>query len=133
MPFYLIIQVKLQINSSIMSDSEKSPHASFLDATGGKAADEPGSVNNDDSKALLVGKQILAISAILEDPNTPNALNTVVELGTDSRYYVLCRGWLNEMLRLDQSILDARREDPSPKISNRVDFLKEAIRAIDLE
>mmetsp|Transcript_5113 Transcript_5113/g.9393 ORF Transcript_5113/g.9393 Transcript_5113/m.9393 type:complete len:119 (+) Transcript_5113:59-415(+) len=118
-----------------MSDSERSPHASFLDATGKKAADEPGSVNNDDddSKALLVGKQILAISAILEDPNTPNALNTVVELGTDSRYYVLCRGWLNEMLRLDQSILDARSDDPSPKISSRVDFLKKAIRAIDLE
>lgn len=117
-----------------MSDSEKSPHASFLDATGEKAADEPGSVNNDDdSKALLVGKQILAISAILEDPNTPNALSTVVELGTDSRYYVLCRGWLNEMLRLHQSILDARRDDPSPKISSRVDFLKKAIRAIDLE
>ena len=79
-----------------------------------------------------MGKQILAIKAILEDPNTPYAIEAVVEFGTDTRYYVLVRGWLSEKLRADLSLL-ARRDDPLPKISSRVDFLKKAIRAIDLE
>ena len=84
-------------------------------------------------EALRVGRVVLAIRDVMDNPNLPNAMKTVVELGTDSRYYVLVIGWLNEQLRADQSIIEARRDDVPTKISERVLFLKRAIRAIDLE
>lgn len=94
---------------------------------------ESGGSDEVSKEALRVGRLVLAIRAVMDNPNLPNAMNTVVELGTDSRYYVVVRGWLNEQLRADQSILDARRDDAPTKISERVLFLKRAIRAIDLE
>lgn len=116
-----------------MTDNEKIPPRQ-AEATGAPHTEHHDSSSIDDSsEALRVGQQILAIQAVLENPNQVNAINTVVELGTDSRYYVLVRGWLQEQLRADQSILDARRDQGPPKILERVVFLKKAIRAIDLE
>ena len=91
-------------------------------------------LSSPEKEALRVGQLILAIRAILDDLTLPNAMSTVTELGADSRYYVLVRGWLSEQLKADQSILDATRDDDiQVKISRRAAFLKDAIRAIDLE
>lgn len=63
----------------------------------------------------------------------PGAMDSVLALGLDSRYYVLVRGWLTMQLAGDLNILDARNGDVSPQLAARIAFLQKAIRAIDLE
>jgi len=115
-----------------MTDSERAVRRSeeAASATVAKERDLP---SIDSQEALRVGNLVLAIHVALEDPTAPDAMSSVVELGTDSRYYVLVRGWLSEQLKADQSIVDARRDDVPAKVSKRETFLKQAIRAIDLE
>ena len=104
-------------------------------AMGGEKADPAGAakLSKEDREALELGRKVLAIKAAIERPDSPGALKAVRSLGLDTRYYVLVRGWLTQQLRGDQSILDASRDKPRPKIEARGAFLKKAIRAIDLE
>lgn len=86
-----------------------------------------------DEHALWLGHRVFAIAAAIQDPDAPDAMEAVVELGSDTRYYVMVRGWLVMQLRGDISIAQARNGDVSPKIAARIAFLEKAIRAIDLE
>ena len=86
-----------------------------------------------DEHALWLGHRVLAVAAAIRNPDAPGALEAVVELGLDSRYYVMVRGWLAMQLRGDMSMLHARNGDVRPQIAARVAFLRKAIRAIDLE
>lgn len=86
-----------------------------------------------DSEALLLGQRVLAVKAALENPGVPGALEAVRDLGGDSRYYVMVRGWLGLQLEGDRSIAEASRDELSPKIEQRIQFLEQAIRAIDLD
>ncbi len=86
-----------------------------------------------DDHALWLGRKVLAIAAAIRNPDAPGAMEAVLELGLDSRYYVMVRGWLAMQLRGDASILQARNGDVSPQIATRIAFLQKAIRAIDLE
>ena len=83
--------------------------------------------------ACRLGEQVLAVRAAIEDPGAPGAMRAVVELGTDSRYYALVRGWLAMQLRADLGIVDASRGEIPGAVAARVEFLQQAIRAIDLE
>ena len=87
----------------------------------------------DDEQALALGRQVLAVQEVLREPSGPDAMEIVVALGTDSRYYTLVRGWLALQLQGDQSILRASEAGERPELEARVDFLHRAIRAIDLE
>ena len=92
------------------------------------------SLSPSETEALELGHRVLAVKNALQDPETPGALAAVVDLGTDSRHYVMVRGWLMLQLKADTSILEATRESAlPPDIETRVDFIKTAIRAIDLE
>lgn len=86
-----------------------------------------------DEEALWLGHKVLAIKASIQDPNAPHAMRAIMELGTDSRYYVMVRGWLSQQLQGDTSILDASKNKVRPEIRERIEFLQKAIRAIDLE
>ncbi len=86
-----------------------------------------------DEHALWLGHRVLAIAAAIRNPHAPEAMEAVLELGLDSRHYVMVRGWLAMQLRGDMVILQARNGDVSPQIVVRIAFLEEAIRAIDLE
>jgi len=86
-----------------------------------------------DEHALWLGKRVLAIAAAVSNPDASDAMAAVLELGLDSRYYVMVRGWLVMQLRGDKSIAQARNGDLSPQIAARIAFLEKAIRAIDLE
>ncbi len=106
-------------------------HALFImaPALAGGAASSPS-----EAEALALGHRVLAVQDALQDPEAPGALAAVVDLGTDSRHYVMVRGWLMLQLQADTSILEATREsDPRPNIETRVEFVRTAIRAIDLE
>ena len=82
---------------------------------------EPGDPSRADEHALWLGKRVLAIATAVRNPDAPDALEAVLELGLDSRYYVMVRGWLVMQLRGDKSIVQARN---SPE---------KAIWAIDIE
>jgi hypothetical protein len=86
-----------------------------------------------DSEAQRLGKQVMAVAAVIRDPSAADAMATVTALGTDSRYYTMVRGWLMLALQGDQSILAASAPGERPDIEARIDFLRRAIRAIDLE
>lgn len=94
---------------------------------------EPGDPSRADEHALWLGQRVLAIAEAVRNPDEPNAMAAVLELGLDSRYYVMVRGWLVAQLRGDMSIFQARNGDVSPQIAARIAFLEKAIRAIDLE
>lgn len=86
-----------------------------------------------DEHALWLGKRILAIAEAIDSPETPGAMEVVLALGSDSRYYVMVRGWLAMQLAGDLSIMESHQGDVSPQITARIAFLRKAIRAIDLE
>ena len=94
---------------------------------------EPVDLSRADEHALWLGHRVLAIAAAIRNPEAPDAMAAVLELGLDSRYYVMVRGWLMMQLRGDRSIAQARHGDVSPQIAARIAFLEKAIRAIDLE
>ena len=80
-----------------------------------------------------LGSQVQAVYAALANPQSPESMKSIVTLGRDSRYYTMVRGWLTMQLEGDQSILAASGGDANPEIEARVEFLEQAIRAIDLE
>ena len=86
-----------------------------------------------DREAARLGEQVIAVNAAIRDPNTADAMATITELGTDSRYYTMVRGWLMLAVQADQSIVDASEPGTRPNIEARISFLQQAIRAIDLE
>ena len=94
---------------------------------------EPGDPSRADEHALWLGQRVLAVAEAVRNPDEPGALEAVLELGLDSRYYVMVRGWLAMQLRGDNSIAQALNGDVSPQIAARIAFLEKAIRAIDLE
>jgi hypothetical protein len=103
-----------------------------IGVTGGSRL-EPVDPSRADEQALWLGHRVLAIAAAVRNPAAPDAMGAVLELGLDSRYYVMVRGWLVMQLRGDMSIAQARDGDVSPQIAARIAFLEKAIRAIDLE
>ena len=103
-----------------------------IGVTGGSRL-EPVDPSRADAHALWLGHRVLAIAAAIRNPDAPDAMGAVLELGLDSRYYVMVRGWLVMQLRGDMSISKARNGDVSPQIAARIAFLQKAIRAIDLE
>ena len=90
-------------------------------------------ISTEDQAALDLGHKVLAVRKAIENPMAPDAMHAVTSLGHDQRYYVMVRGWLSYQLRGDISILDANREQTSDQVKQRIRFLKEAIRALDLE
>ena len=86
-----------------------------------------------DTEAARLGQRVFAVQSALDDPAAPGALQAVTDLGLDSRYYVMVRGWLGLQLEGDRSIVESSQNDVSPEIERRIEFLEQAIRAIDLE
>jgi len=87
----------------------------------------------EDQLALELGRKVSALAAALKDPRKPGAMQAVVHLGLDQRYYGLVRGWLSQQLEADLSIRDAGAGRTPDLIVKRIEFLERAIRAIDLE
>lgn len=86
-----------------------------------------------DTEATELGYRVSAINAALEHPEAPGAMQAITDLGHDQRYYVMVRGWLMYQLQGDMSILQASQGQAQENIRARVDFIRQAIRAIDLE
>jgi len=87
----------------------------------------------EDEDALELGRKVLALREAIRNPGAPDAMKAVTDLGLDQRYYVMVRGWLAYQLRGDRSIRDASGEQTPRAVRQRIAFLEDAIRAIDLE
>jgi hypothetical protein len=89
---------------------------------------------NPRSEEYRIGIMIKALSVALSAPTRPQSLETVARYGTDSRYYVMIRGWLNEELSGVQSQLDSAQDHAAKVLlQQKSDFLRASIRRIDLE
>jgi len=86
-----------------------------------------------EAAAMELGYKVAAINEALLDPGAPGAMQAITNLGHDQRYYAMVRGWLMYQLQGDMSILQATQAQQQPVIRARVDFIQQAIRAIDLE
>lgn len=89
---------------------------------------------NNQNEALRIGAMVMEIDAALKAPDDAKSLETIVRYGTDSRHYVMIRGWLVQLLKGAESQHSAS-SDPELKAKHKasVDFLKKSIRRIDLE
>lgn len=81
----------------------------------------------------ILGQKILSVQQAIANPDLPGSMPAVHELGHDSRYYVMVRGWLSEELRGSRSIADAMGNDVTSELKRKIQFLEKAIRTIDLE
>ena len=86
-----------------------------------------------DAEITELGYRVAAINAALHNPAAPGAMQAITDLGHDQRYYVMVRGWLMYQLQGDMSILQASQGQAQESMRERVDFIRQAIRAIDLE
>ncbi len=84
-------------------------------------------------EAMRLGEQVMAAAGAISNPDSPDAMAAITRLGHDSRYYTMTRGWLVQVLQGNQSMLDASEPGSRPELEARQDFLRRALRAIDLE
>lgn len=82
---------------------------------------------------MELGRKVLAVSEAIQTPGAENAMQAITDLGHDQRYYVMVRGWLSWQLESDRSILSAAGEETPDEVRERIEFLEQAIRTIDLE
>jgi hypothetical protein len=85
----------------------------------------------------LLGKKVLAVQAALQSPCETSAMDAIKDLGHDSRYYVLTRGWIHQHLRMAESYRDTQKyretEEYQKQVDKRIQCLQKMIRALDLE
>ena len=86
-----------------------------------------------DTGAMELGYKVAAIREALQDPGAPGSMRAITDLGYDQRYYVMVRGWLMYQLQADMSLLQTARERNQDALRMRIAFIRQAIRAIDLE
>ena len=86
-----------------------------------------------EAAAMELGYKVAAVNEALRDPGAAGAMEAITSLGHDQRYYVMVRGWLMYQLQGDMRILQASQAQQQPAIRARIDFIQQAIRAIDLE
>jgi hypothetical protein len=80
----------------------------FTLISGSGVSADPATVPDDE--ATLLGQRVLAVQAALQDPAAPGSMEAVEDLGLDSRYYVMVRGWLSLQLTGDRGIAASRQQ-----------------------
>ncbi|MCF7734122.1 MAG: hypothetical protein K9N23_20730 [Akkermansiaceae bacterium] len=128
-----LLAVALSGSLSLAEDAAMPSPGPETETTGQPVGQPAPKLPDADQEALDLGRKVLAVKRAIANPGAPAAMPSVTNLGHDSRYYVMVRGWLKQQLSADQSIADARGKDTPKKIRDRISFLTKAIRAIDLE
>ena len=88
-------------------------------------------LSQEDIESLKLGQQIKAALQAIKHPKDPSSIHKITVLGWDQRYYLMIRGWLVLQLQADQSIYTGSQEQAH--LADRIEFVKKAIRTIDLE
>ena len=85
------------------------------------------------SEALRIGGIVQKVDFAIAHPSR-DSLEDIVLAGTDTRHYVMIRGWLVQALKGIESQHDASAAaDRRAELQVKIDFLQMAIRRIDLE
>ena len=96
--------------------------------------DTDSKIDNNKLEQQVIGQMVQHLDVAINSPTDKDALQTIVKFGTDSRYYLMIRGWLVQKLNGIESRLQAQQSQAKKSVlAAEVDALKEAIRAIDLE
>ncbi|MDG1733491.1 MAG: hypothetical protein P8M49_00925 [Thalassotalea sp.] len=88
-------------------------------------------LSQEDIESLKLGQQINEALQAIKHPKDPASIHKITALGWDQRYYLMIRGWLVLQLQADKSIYTGTQEQAH--IASRIEFIKKAIRTIDLE
>lgn len=90
--------------------------------------------NMEATEECRIGVMVKEISEAIASPEEAGAMETIVRYGTDSRYYVMIRGWLLEVLKGVDSRMDAATDEAQKKsLQTKALWLRKSIRSIDLE
>lgn len=79
-----------------------------------------------------LGAMVQALQQAIASPS-PEQLEVIARYGTDSRYYVMVRGWLVQELSGIESQLAAHGDGAPETMRAKAEHLRAAIRRIDLE
>ena len=89
---------------------------------------------DDAAEERQIGRMVLEIQEALARPGNPESLEVIARHGTKTSHYVMIRGWLGLELQGVESQLKATRDpDLKRKHQDRAEFLRKAIRRVDLE
>ena len=90
-----------------------------------------------DKHALEVGRKVIRLREALKKPGSAEAAQAVQDLGTDSRYYVMVRGWIVQHKHMAESYRDVSSyrssEEYRKGVDARIAALSKLLRRIDLE
>lgn len=111
----------------------------FVPSVEGKERGEKntGKLSAQDMHALELGRKVVKVKAALQSPEKQASMDTIRDLGLDSRYYVMVRGWISQHISMTESYRDTSpyRESAKRKkeVDDRIAALRRVLRAIDLE
>ena len=95
-----------------------------------------GAANAGDDEALnsqqQIGFMVQSLATAIDTPS-PESVDIIARYGTDSRYYVMIRGWIVQELTGIESQLAAQGENADPMLVNKAKHLKISLLRIDLE
>lgn len=81
-----------------------------------------------------IGEMVQKLQIAIKSPHAKTSLDTITYYGTDSRYYSMIRGWLfQELVGVESQLHASKTMAQSEKFQHHSNFLKKAIRRIDLE
>tara|TARA_B100000809_G_scaffold265381_1_gene324053 strand:+ start:2130 stop:2483 length:354 start_codon:yes stop_codon:yes gene_type:complete len=85
------------------------------------------------TETLRIGALVQKVDYAIAHPSN-ESLENIALAGTDTRHYVMIRGWLVQTLKGIESQHDASAAaDRRAQLQVKIDFLQRAIRRIDLE
>jgi hypothetical protein len=81
------------------------------------------------------GRMLQQLQQAIEQPELEISQQVVVRYGSDQRYYLMIRGWLNERLQGLESQLGTQGDNTErvQQLQVRIEALRGLIRRIDLE
>lgn len=91
-------------------------------------------VSKSDIEARKIGEMVQRLQIAIKSPYAEESLNTISLYGTDNRYYSMIRGWLfQELVGVESQLHASKSVAQSEKFQHHSNFLKQAIRMVDLE
>jgi len=134
---FLFFVVILAISSFPLTACSSGAGVAIADSVGCQNARGEALRFHQDKHALEVGRKVIKIKSALQVPEQQSSIDAVRELGLDSRYYTMVRGWIMEHIKMTKSYRGTTEYKKSKQRKNEIDSriaaLEEMVRAIDLE
>ena len=97
----------------------------------------PPRLSPQDQHALELGHKVIKAREALKTPAKQASIAAIRDLGLDSRYYVMTRGWITQHISMAESYRGTSKYKQDGKyrkeIDDRITALRKLLRAIDLE